>query len=58
MRRQSGYFSGLYVIIGIIIAYTHGYLAAIGTLSGILSAVLAVFLWPLVLIGIHLNIAL
>lgn len=45
----------LYLIIGAVIAYTHGYvLISIGEL---LSFILAMLLWPLVLLGFNLHIA-
>lgn len=45
----------LYLIIGAVIAYTHGYvLTGIGEL---LSFILAMLLWPLVLLGFNLHIA-
>lgn len=46
----------VYLLIGLLVAYQHGYLAGVTTLGRIFSAVLAVVLWPLVLLGIHLNI--
>ena len=47
----------LYFIIGLLVAAQHGYLV-ITSLSGALSFVLAVLLWPLVLIGVNLHVAL
>jgi hypothetical protein len=46
-----------YLLIGLIVAYQHSYLTNLTTLGRVLSAVLAVVLWPLVLLGVHLNIA-
>jgi hypothetical protein len=48
----------IYLIIGLLVANSHGYFADIGTLSGILSALLAIALWPLLLFGANLHIAL
>lgn len=56
MRRGPSLFGVIYIVIGFIMAYSHGFFANLGTLSGILSAVLAILLWPLVLFGINLNI--
>jgi hypothetical protein len=42
----------VYVIIGAFIAGTHGYFASVGSLHGIIAALLAIALWPLVLLGI------
>jgi hypothetical protein len=47
----------LYLIIGLIIAASHGYFADLTTLGNIISALLAILLWPLVLVGVHLQIA-
>ena len=45
-----------YVVIGIIVAATHHYFAHVGGLKGVASAVFAVVLWPLVLVGVSLHI--
>jgi uncharacterized membrane protein YhdT len=47
----------VYLLIGLLVAYQHGYLAGLTTLGRLFSAVLAVVLWPLVLLGVHLTIA-
>jgi hypothetical protein len=46
----------VYVIVGVAIASSHHYFAQVHTLRQILSAILAVFLWPLILLGIDLHI--
>lgn len=46
----------IYMVIGLFVANGDGYFAALGTLSGILSAVLAVFLWPLLILGANLHL--
>jgi hypothetical protein len=45
-----------YLIIGIVIASSHHYFSHLGTVKLILSALLAVLLWPLVLLGVNLHI--
>ncbi len=50
--------SVIYIIIGVIVASNRGYFTDIGTISHLLSAFLAVFLWPLVLLGVNLHIVL
>jgi hypothetical protein len=45
----------VYFIVGIIIAWDHGYMG-LGWLRAVVSAVLAVFLWWLVLLGVNLHI--
>jgi hypothetical protein len=44
----------IWIIIGVIVALSHGY--PIENLSTLLSFLLAVFLWPLVLLGVPLHI--
>ena len=46
----------IWVVIGLIVAATHQFFDHIGSLGGILSTVLAVLLWPLVLLGVHIAI--
>jgi len=41
----------IYVIIGIVVAWTRSYIT-IGLLKGVLSALLAIFLWFLPLLGV------
>jgi hypothetical protein len=53
---RSGLVGLAYVIVGVAIAAAHHYFAHIGTLKLLVSAVLAVGLWPLVLLGIDLHI--
>ncbi len=48
----------IYIIIGIFMASTHGYLSSLNSVSNILSALLAVLLWPLLLIGVSLHVTL
>lgn len=45
-----------YLIIGLVVASQHGYFTHLTTFGRILSAVLAVLLWPLVLLGVQLTI--
>ncbi len=46
----------VYVIVGVAVAASHHYFAHLGTFRQIASAVLAVVLWPLLLLGIDLHI--
>jgi hypothetical protein len=46
----------IYLIVGIIVAATHDYFDNVGSVKRILSALLAVILWPLVLLGVDLHI--
>lgn len=52
-------FSGIiYLIIGLVIAGNRGYLTDLGTLPHLVSALLAIILWPLVLLHVDLHVAL
>ena len=45
-----------YVVIGVIVASSHHYFAHLDGLKQLASALFAVLLWPLVLIGVNLRI--
>jgi hypothetical protein len=45
----------LYLVIGLLVAAQHSYLAHLDTVGRVLSAIVAVVLWPLVLLGVHLT---
>ena len=55
MRRGVSFGTLLYLIIGVVVALSNGY--GITDLSSLLSFLLAMFLWPLVLLGINLQIS-
>jgi hypothetical protein len=44
----------IWLIVGVIVAISHGY--PISNLSTLISFLLAIFLWPLVLLGVPLHI--
>jgi hypothetical protein len=46
----------VYVGVGIAVAWSHHYFRHLGTWRLLLSALLAIVLWPLVLLGINLHI--
>jgi hypothetical protein len=46
----------VWIVIGVVIASTHHYLSHIGAFKPIISAVLAILLWPLLLLGVNLRI--
>jgi hypothetical protein len=46
----------VYLIIGVIVASTHHYFRNLDTVKRIVSAILAIVLWPLVLLGVNLHI--
>lgn len=46
----------IWLIVGVLLASSHHYLHHINTLKQVVSAVLAVVLWPLLLLGINLHV--
>jgi hypothetical protein len=46
----------VYLIVGVVLAASHHYFAHADALKPIVSAVLAIILWPLLLFGINLHI--
>jgi hypothetical protein len=54
--RRPGWLGIVWILIGVAVAATNDYFESLGTLRLILSAILAVLLWPLVLLGIDLHI--
>ncbi len=53
---RSGIGTIIYLIIGVIVASSHHYLSHADKLRPIASALLAIVLWPLLLLGINLHI--
>jgi hypothetical protein len=47
----------IWLVIGIVVAATHHFFDHVGTIGAILSAILAVILWPLILLGVKIAIA-
>lgn len=45
-----------YLVVGAFVATTSGYLEGLGEIENILSAILAILLWPLVLLDVNLQI--
>ena len=58
MRRRGGVslLFLVYVGVGVAIAASHDYFDNVNGVRGVVSAILAVFLWPLILLGINLHI--
>lgn len=56
MKRRSPLIVIIYIIIGIILASNRGYLIGLGAIDNIISALLAIILWPLLLVGVNLHI--
>jgi hypothetical protein len=53
---RGGLLTVVYLIIGLVIAGSHHYLRHLGQVRGLGSALLAIVLWPLVLLGVSLHI--
>jgi hypothetical protein len=46
----------VWIVIGLVVAANHSFLDRLGSLERILSAVLAVAVWPLVLLDVHFGV--
>jgi hypothetical protein len=46
----------IYLVIGVLVASSNDYLERLGTIRAVVSAILAIVLWPLVLLGFDLDI--
>jgi hypothetical protein len=46
----------VWIVIGLIVAGRNGFLDDLGSLSALLSLILAVVVWPLVLLDVHFGI--
>ena len=55
-RRLGAVLFVVYIVIGVVVAAGHHYFEDFDALKPIVSAVLAVLLWPLVLFGINLHL--
>ena len=54
-RRRFSLLGLIYVLVGIYIAFAYDYIT-LRLIKLVLSALLAIFLWPLVLLGVNLRI--
>ena len=52
----SSVLSIVYLVVGIIVANSHKYFVHVSNFKDVLSAALAVVLWPLLLFGVNLHI--
>jgi hypothetical protein len=46
----------IYLLVGVVVAATHDYFRNVDTLDQVVSAILAVVLWPLLFLGISLHV--
>lgn len=56
MRRQVSLGFVIWLVVGLIVAANRGFLGSLDSVSGVLSAVLAVLAWPLVVLDIRVAI--
>lgn len=56
MRRQVSLGFVIWLVIGLVVAANRGFLGDLDSLSGVLSAVLAVLAWPLVVLDVQVAI--
>jgi hypothetical protein len=54
--RGPSLFTILWIVVGVIVAADHKYLKNINDVEAVLSAILAILLWPLVLLDVNLRI--
>jgi hypothetical protein len=55
-RRGPSLLTIIYLVVGVIVAANHHYFKNIDDVESVISAVLAVVLWPLVLLDVNLHI--
>ena len=46
----------LYLVIGVVVAAVYDYFNSLGTVKRVLEAVIAVLIWPLILLGVEIDI--
>jgi hypothetical protein len=46
----------VWLVVGAIVAGSHHYFDNLGSIGAIISAILAIILWPLVLVGVHFTV--
>lgn len=47
----------IYLVVGVLVASARNYLGDVGSLAGLLNLLLAIALWPLVLLGVKFNLS-
>ena len=53
---EGGLGTVIYIVIGAFVAAANHYFAHVSTIEGVASAIIAILLWPLILIGIDIRI--
>jgi hypothetical protein len=46
----------VYIVVGVVVASNHHYLTNLDSVRRVVSALLAIILWPLVILGVNLHI--
>jgi hypothetical protein len=54
---RPSFFGLVYVVVGVVVAAAYDYFDTLGTVGRIVAAVLAVFLWPLVVLGFDIRVS-
>ncbi|HEY1538320.1 MAG TPA: hypothetical protein VGF63_02900 [Solirubrobacteraceae bacterium] len=54
---QGGLGTIVYVVIGAFVAASDHYFAHVGSVARVASAVVAILLWPAILLGVHIHIS-
>jgi hypothetical protein len=54
--RRTTLLSVVYLVIGVIVAYSEKYLENVDRTKRLISAILAILLWPLVLVGFDVKV--
>lgn len=54
--RLSTILGAVYLVIGVLVAASNDYLERLGTIRAVISALLAIVLWPLVLLGFDVDV--
>ncbi|MDX6616222.1 MAG: hypothetical protein QOD60_1313 [Solirubrobacterales bacterium] len=56
MTRFPSLFTIIYLVVGVLVASNHHYLSHLSNVDRVVSALLAIGLWPLVLFGANLHV--
>jgi hypothetical protein len=56
LGRQMSLGVTVWIVVGVVVAARNGFVDDLGSLENILSAILAVLVWPLVVLDVHFGI--
>ena len=54
---RPSFFTLVYIVIGLIVAFVNDYFDSLGTIGRVITVILAVLLWPLLLIGFDIRVS-